>query len=148
MRCVPVSIALVAAFAGSAPTEAAQSKGYQLTPTLAHAKVSEDPDGIWKASDLTPFGNPAHLPSIYLAILKTSKGEWILSMVDNQCSPQSDCQAVLAFRGKDGSLKVVSNPSLVMGGTATLSANFKTITTEEVDDTANAFTGKYDVGTP
>ncbi|GLS18043.1 hypothetical protein GCM10007874_10590 [Labrys miyagiensis] len=148
MRCIPPALAFAATLCGFTPTQAAESKAFHLTPTLAHANVSHDPDGLWKPSDFSPFGNPPHLPSIYTATLKTPTGEWILSMLDNQCSPQSDCQAVLAFKSKDGGWKIVANPSLVMGGTATLSATFKTITTEEVDDSANGFTGKYDVGAP
>ncbi|PSH63334.1 hypothetical protein CU102_24020 [Phyllobacterium brassicacearum] len=119
--------------------------GYDFNLTLTHKNVSHDPDGLWDDSNFTPSGEPPELPNIYTARLTTPAGEWILSQLDTQCTMQSDCAFILALKKKDGKLQKLASGSVIMGGKATLSLNYKKITTEEVDDAAKPFTGSYNV---
>ena len=121
-------------------------QGYEFKPVLAHKNVSRDPDGLWDPGEFQPFGNPPHLPSLYTASLTTPAGEWIVSMIDSECSLQSTCQFILALRKPDGSVVKMGTGSLLMGGTATLSQNYKKIVTEEIDEDQKAIRGSYDVG--
>lgn len=120
-------------------------EGYKFDLKLTSKDVNRDPDGIWSAQDLLPFGNPPLPPSIYTARLTTPSGEWLLTQTDAGCNMQTMCTALLVLKTADGQSKIVANPQVMLGGSATLSLNYKKITTEELDGAAKPFTGSYEV---
>jgi hypothetical protein len=136
-----LSMAAVLAFALPATAQ----EGYKFNLTLTHKNVSQDPDGIWDNSYFTPFGNPPRLPSIYKAHLTTPAGDWTLSQLDSECTMQGDCSFVLTLKGRDGKVQEMATGSTLMGRSATLSLNYKKITTEEISEDIKAFSGSYNV---
>ena len=119
--------------------------GYKFKLVLTHKNVSHDPDGVWKDDDLFEFGNPPRLPSIYTAHLTTPAGKWFLSQLDSTCNIQGNCSFVLQLKKPDGKTNAMAEGQTLLGRTATLSLNYKKITTEEISDDIKPFTGSYDV---
>jgi hypothetical protein len=117
----------------SAATAQAQQKlppGYTLKPSLTYKNAAQDPDGLWSADDLEPFGLPPHHPDIYTARISTPAGDWLLSQITSDCSLQSDCPFQLAFKRSNGSQVSVASGVLGRGGTAVLSLDYTKIFTE------------------
>lgn len=121
--------------------------GYKLNLQLTTKNASEDPDKVWDTQDLVAYGNPPRHPDIYTARIITPSGEWLLSQTSGDCNMQTMCTTLLVHKSSDGQTTVVANPQVMLGGTATLSLNYKKITTQELDEAAKPFTGTYDVKT-
>ncbi|MBA8904156.1 hypothetical protein [Phyllobacterium sp. P30BS-XVII] len=134
---------LVAMSVSSLPVAAAD--GYKFNLVLSHKNVQHDPDGIWPDTDLTEFGNPPRLPSIYTARLETPAGKWLLSQLDSSCNIQGNCSFVLQLTRPDGKVQTMAEGQTLLGRSATLSLNYKKITTEEISDEIKPFVGSYDV---
>ncbi|ANP91529.1 MULTISPECIES: hypothetical protein [Rhizobium] len=145
MRKLTYTILAAALLCTGSQAPAFAQEGYKLTPVLTYKNISHDPEGLWDDSDLTEFGHPRHLPSIYIGRTTTPKGEWIVSQLDNACSMQGDCQFVLALKKPDGSVKVVASGNGLLGHPVTLSLNYRKVFTEEINDSAQPFVGSYDV---
>jgi hypothetical protein len=146
LKTLIFTAAAVGLVAPSLPSYA--EEGYTFDLQLTSKNASQDPDGVWDSQDLAAFGNPPHHPDIYTARLTTPAGEWLLSQTSGDCNMQTMCTALLIHKTPDGKSQVVANPQVLLGGTATLSLNYKKITTQELDESAKPFTGSYDVGAP
>lgn len=120
-------------------------EGYNFTLKLTSENAASDPDNIWEKQDLVAYGNPPKHPDIYTARLTTPAGEWVLSQTSGDCNMQTMCTTVLVHKTPDGKSETVANPQVMLGGSATLSLNYKKITTQELDEAAKPFTGSYDV---
>lgn len=104
--------------------------GYALKPVLAHQHVSRDPDGIWPSSDLVASDSPPRKPSLYTARTISPIGHITLSVADNTCSTKSDCSFRLVVELPDGKRMTIGFGQIALGGTAIISADLSTITTE------------------
>lgn len=140
-----VSIVSVAAVLAAPSLPSYAEDGYKFNLQLKHKNINHDPDGIWRDEDLFEFGNPPRLPSIYTAHLTTPAGEWFLSQLDSTCNIQGNCSFVLQLKRPDGKTRVMAEGQTLLGRTATLSLNYKKITTEEISEDIKPFTGSYDV---
>lgn len=129
----------------SVPSLVQAEEGYKFNLTLSHKNVSHDPDGIWPDADLSEFGNPPRLPSIYEARLETPAGRWLLSQLDSACNIQGNCSFVLQLTLPDGTVRTMAEGQTLLGRSATLSLNYKKITTEEISDEIKPFVGSYEV---
>lgn len=119
--------------------------GYKFQLKLTTENAARDPDGIWESSYFTKSGDPETLPNIYTARLTTPAGEWLLTQLDSQCTIQSDCAVVLVLKRPSGEVLELATGSVIMGGSAVLSQNYKLLHTEEINDEVQAFTGTYKV---
>lgn len=126
-------------------TAFALEQGYVFNLKLMTANASNDPDGVWTDKDLPVEGNPPRYPDIYTARLSTPAGEWLLTQTSNDCNMQSVCTTLLLLKTTDGKSRILAYTRVSLGASATLSLNYRKITTEELDDAANAITGSYDV---
>lgn len=115
-------------------------RGLVFKPQLTNKNVTHDPLGVWPDSDLLPRAN------LFVARVRSPRGDWILSIADNQCSMQGDCQALLALVHPDGTKIIMANPSLNPGWKAVVTPDFKKIYTQEMGEGAKPFTGSYDIG--
>ncbi|SEF13326.1 hypothetical protein SAMN05444161_8913 [Rhizobiales bacterium GAS191] len=125
-----------AAFGLSVPSSASAQQphqafhdSYELTPVLVHDHVHSDPDGIWPQQTLNP---PSGLGgSIYIARLNTPAGQWILSeLVGAGCGLNGVCGFRLMFRKPDGTLVEKTEGDALVGATAYLTRDFKTLITD------------------
>lgn len=119
--------------------------GYKFNLQLTTKNASEDPDKVWDEKTLAGYGEPPVHPDIYTARITTPAGEWLLSQTSGDCNMQSVCTSVLVLKTPDGKSKIVAYPRVSLGASATLSLNYRKITTEELDESAKEFTGSYDV---
>jgi hypothetical protein len=127
MRFSQISLIAALAAASASPALAQHQKlppGYTLEPSLSYEKVSQDPEGVWVASELKPLGNPPRYPSIYTARVGTPVGEWLLSQTTSGCSLESDCPFQLVLKRSDGSKVTVAGGMLAEGGKAVLSMDY------------------------
>lgn len=146
MRQFPAALILAACLpVASVSLPALAEEGYTFKLQLTSKNASSDPDDVWAAQDLTAYGNPPRHPDIYTARLTTPSGEWLLSQTSGDCNMQTMCTTVLVHKTSDGTSQIVANPQVMLGGTATLSLNYKKITTQELDEAAKPFIGSYDV---
>lgn len=139
-------VSLILLTSGVPASQAHAEDGYKLILQLTTKNASEDPDKVWDTQDLSAYGNPPRHPDIYTARITTPSGEWLLSQTSGDCNMQTMCTTLLVHKTSDGQKTVVANPQVMLGGTATLSLNYKKITTQELDEAAKPFTGSYDVG--
>ncbi|KFG69746.1 hypothetical protein [Microvirga sp. BSC39] len=126
--------ALAIALIGSGTT-LGQAQGlpageYRLTPVLTHENVNYDPDEIWSEAELTPFGIPARLPSIYTDQDITNLGLMTFSVVDNTCNRTNDCEFRIMIRLPRGSKSILATGKIMLGGTAVVADDLTTVTTE------------------
>lgn len=134
----------IALTVGSSPIAFSQ-EGYSLQLRLTAQKATVDPDGIWDAETLTGYQDPPVRPDIYTAQISTPSGKWLLTQTTADCNMQGMCTSLLVHIGKDGKKTVVANPQILQGGKATLSMNYRKITTTEIGEGGKSFTGSYDV---
>jgi hypothetical protein len=125
--------------------QAKADDGYKFNLQLTSKNASQDPDGVWDSQSLEPSGDPPEHPDIYTARITTPSGDWLLSQTNADCNMQGMCTTLLVHKSKDGKTQVVANPQVMLGGSATLSLNYKKITTQELDEAAKPFTGSYNV---
>lgn len=125
--------------------QAKADNGYKFNLQLTSKNASRDPDGVWDSQDLASYGNPPHHPDIYTARITTPSGEWLLSQTSGDCNMQTMCTTLLVHKSSDGQTQVVANPQVMLGGSGTLSLNYKKLTTQELDEAAKPFIGSYDV---
>lgn len=144
LTAIMTSSAMAVLLTANSPAIAAE-QGYVLNLNLTTPNASDDPDRVWTKKDLPAEGNPPRHPDIYTARLSTPAGEWLLTQTSNDCNMQSVCTTMLLLKTTDGKSRILAYPRVSLGASATLSLNYKKITTEELDDAANAITGSYDV---
>lgn len=120
-------------------------QGYVFNLKLTTPNASRDPDGIWEDSYFTPFGIPPRLPSIYTAELTTPAGKWKLSQLDSECTMQGVCSFVLTLTQSEGKAREMAMGGTLLGRSATLSLNYRKISTEEISENIKPFIGSYDV---
>jgi hypothetical protein len=101
---------------------------YELIPVLVYDHVHSDPDGIWAAGDFDPkLGG-----MIYVAKLDTPKGQWILSEnTGASCGLNSVCGFKLMLREPNGELVGKVGGQALVGATAFLTRDFKTLITDD-----------------
>lgn len=124
---------------------AAAQDGYRFDLKLTTPDARHDPDGVWSDDDLAFIRQLGQSPSIYTARMTTPTGEWLLSQTNGDCNMQGMCTALLLLR-KPGTPPVeMANPQLPLGGSATLSLNYKKLFTREINQNGQAVDGTYDV---
>ncbi len=136
-------LAIVSIVLPSGPASA--QDGYRLKLTLTGPDARHDPDGVWSDDDLAFIRQSGKTPAIYTARLTTPKGEWLLSQTNGDCNMQGMCTALLVLRKQAAAPVTTANPQLPLGGTATLSLNYRKLATEEIDQNGTPFDGSYDV---
>ncbi|MDR6100502.1 hypothetical protein QE369_000680 [Agrobacterium larrymoorei] len=125
--------------------QAAAQDGYRFDLKLTTPDARHDPDDVWSDDDLAFIRQLGQTPSIYTARLKTPAGEWLLSQTNGDCNMQGMCTALLLLR-KAGTKPVeMANPQLPLGGSATLSLNYKKLFTHEIDQNGKPLDGTYDM---
>lgn len=118
---------------------------FKLALKLTTRDAAHDPDGIWTDDDLAEIRQVAGKPNIYTARITTPVATWLLSQTNGDCNLQGMCTALLVLL-KPGSPPVrMANPQMPLGGTATLSSDYKKLTTSEIGENGKAFTGSYAV---
>ena len=132
-----------AALATARQSHAQQGYAFALERTTPDAH--HDPDGVWSDNDLAFIRQMGRSPAIYTARITTPAGEWLLSQTNGDCNMQGMCTALLVLRKPGASPVTMANPQLPLGGTATLSLNYKKLATKEVDQNGHALDGSYDV---
>lgn len=119
--------------------------GYKLALKLTTKDAKHDPDGVWTDDDLADIRRAGNAPNIYTARITTPSGIWLLSQTNGDCNLQGMCTALLVLI-KSGALPFqMANPQMPLGGTAILSPNGKKLSTSEISENGQAFTGSYDV---
>lgn len=130
-------------------TVAFAQDGYVFKLQLTTPNAHHDPDGVWSDQDLDnvrDIGKDLNIvPQIYTARLKTPSGEWLLSQLSGLCNPQGMCDAVLVKLAPGKGREIMANPLITKGGSATLSLNYKKLTTNEINESGHGFIGSYDV---
>ena len=134
---------------GLASTDRATAQdSYKLALKLTTKDATHDPDGVWTDDDLAGIRQTMGTAKIYTARFETPSGTWLLSQTNGDCNLQGMCTALLVLI-RPGSSPVrpvrMANPQMRLGGTAILSPDAKKLTTSEIGENGEAFTGSYDV---
>ncbi|OLP55786.1 hypothetical protein BJF92_09130 [Rhizobium rhizosphaerae] len=139
------AIVMAVVLAAALPRLSTGQDGYRFELKLTTPDARHDPDGVWSDDDLAFIRQLGQSPSIYTARMTTPAGEWLLSQTNGDCNMQGMCTTLLLLR-KAGTTPVeMANPQLPLGGSATLSLNYKKLFTRELDQNGNLFDGAYDV---
>lgn len=125
-----MALGLIVSGAALAQAQGLPDGEYKLTPVLTHKNVSQDPDEIWSEADLTPFGIPARLPSIYTARDISQLGPMTFSVVDNTCNRTNDCEFRIMIRLPRGTKSILATGKIMLGGTAVVADDLTTVTAE------------------
>lgn len=144
-----ISALLIAAGVVTSLTSVATAQqGYEFKLKLTAKNASIDPDGVWDNETLSSYTNPPVHPDIYTATIRTPSGTWLLTQTTADCNMQGMCTSLLVHIAKNGTKKVVANPQILQGGEATLSLNYRFITTMEIGEGGKPFKGTYKVEKP
>lgn len=147
-RFTVLGLSCIASLFAVGLSSALAQQGYEFKLQLTTDNARHDPDGIWSDGDLEIYRSnrsPRFVPKIYTARITTPAGEWLLTQTNGDCNMQGMCTAVLYLLKSGQSPKQLANPQVQQGGSATLSLNYKKITTTEIDQNGRAFVGSYDV---
>ncbi|NTH68495.1 hypothetical protein [Rhizobium rhizogenes] len=151
MKPILAALATIMIFGAASTDRAAAQDGYKLSLKLTTKDATHDPDGVWADDDLADIRQAVGTAKIYTARIATPSGTWLLSQTNGDCNLQGMCTALLVLirPGTPPTPPVrpvrMANPQMPLGGTAILSPDAKKLTTSEIAEDGEAFTGSYEV---
>lgn len=123
-------------------------QGYDFELVLTTDGATHDPDGVWKDDDLQYYQSSmpkGFRTKIYTARVRTPAGEWLLTQTNGDCNMQGMCTTLLYLLRSGQPPKEMASAQVQQAGGATLSQNYKKLTTTEVGQDGKPFIGAYDV---